>query len=93
MALRFIFSIFVLMNCVSGLSVDDVDNCLSIIRKYKEEGFAEKDAKPKDLELAIDSITKAFWNSDSRMRKHDWVEDLTLNLTKCYEIRKVRKIF
>ena len=102
MELKFIFSIIVLLQlhlriCVSGSSVD-VEHCMAIAYDYPEEAknFAEEDATQEDLELAIASITKAFRNSDSdnsSMRDFDWAEDesrITSDLTKCYEIRKVK---
>ena len=100
MELKFIFSFFVLLHlrmCVSGSSID-VEHCIGIVQRYPEgaKGFAE-DATHKDLEVAISSITKAFKNSDdSSMRDHDyfgWAEDesrITSDLTRCYEIRKVK---
>ena len=100
MELKFIFSIIVLLHlrmCVSGSSVD-VEHCIGIVQRYPEaaKGFAE-DATQEELEVAIGSITKAFKNSDdSSMRDHDyfgWAEDesrITSDLTRCYEIRKVK---
>ena len=72
--------------------------CTRIEKSYPEEakGFADEDAKQEDLDLAIDSITKAFWNpDDSSLRDYDyfdWAEDesrITADLTQCYEARKV----
>ena len=71
---------------------------MEIVHSYPEEakGFAE-DATQEELEVAIGSITKAFKNSDdSSMRDDDyfdWAEDesrITVDLTRCYEIRKVK---
>ena len=103
MELKFIFSIFVLLHlriCVSG-SRPVVEDCMNLVHHYPKDakGFAEEDATQEDLELAIASITKAFRNSDSdnsSMRDDDyfdWAEDesrITSDLTKCYEIRKVK---
>ena len=100
MEVKFIFFIIVLLHlrkCVSGSSVD-VEDCIKIAYDHPEEAkrFAEEDATQEDLELAIASITKAFRNSDSdnsSMRDDDWAEDesrITSDLTKCYEIRKVK---
>ena len=74
---------------------------MNLVHRYPKDakGFAEEDATQEDLELAIASITKAFRNSDSdnsSMRDDDyfdWAEDesrITFDLTKCYEIRKVK---
>ena len=73
---------------------------MEIVHSYPEEakGFAE-DATQEELEVAISSITNAFRNSDDssmRYRYHDyfgWAEDesrITSDLTRCYEIRKVK---
>ena len=75
-----------------------IDFCIGIVQRYPEgaKAFAE-DATQEELEEAIGSITKAFKNSDdSIMRDHDyfgWAEDesrITSDLTRCYEIRKVK---
>ena len=98
MELKFIFSFIVILhlrNSVSGASVED---CIGFVYLYPEDakGFADEDAKQEDLDLAIGSITKAFWNpDDSSLRDYDyfdWAEDesrITADLTQCYEARKV----
>ena len=98
MELKFIFSIIVLLNLRIGVSGASVEDCIGFVYLYPEEakGFADEDAKQEDLDLAIDSITKAFWNpDDSSLRDYDyfdWAEDesrITADLTQCYEARKV----
>ena len=74
---------------------------MNLVHRYPKDakGFAEEDATQEELELAIASITKAFRNSDSdnssvrNVYYFDWAEDesrITSDLTKCYEIRKVK---
>ena len=104
MELKFIFSIIVLLHlrmCVSGSSVD-VEHCIGIVQRYPEgaKGFAE-DATQEELEVAIGSITEAFWNQlyeygvdlFNWVEEFNWVEDesrITSDLKQCYEIRKVK---
>ena len=59
------------------------------------KGFGEEDAKQEDLEVAISSISKAFWNSNitnpNFILNQSVVESIiTSELTQCYEIRKVK---
>ena len=59
------------------------------------KGFGEEDAKQEDLEVAIGSISKAFWNSNwtnpNFIINQSEVESyITSELTQCYEIRKVK---
>ena len=70
-----------------------VKNCMKFVSKYPEEalGVAEAYATKGDLRLAIDSITKAVRDSDSRTTKHDQTEaDMRSNLRQCFGIRKVK---
>ena len=98
MELKFIFSIIVLLHlrmCVSGSSVD-VEHCIGIVESYPEgaKGFAE-DATQEELEVAIGSITEAFWNQlyEYGVDLFNWSQDesrITSDMKQCYEIRKVQ---
>ena len=98
MELKFLFSIFVLLNlktCVSGSSVG-VNDCMYYVNHYPEEakGFADEDATQKNLELAIHSVIKAFWKwkeYDYSNRAQD-ESNITTQLKQCYGIRKVKYI-
>ena len=89
MALKFVFSIVVLMNL--NISVSGRSNvvsgtryatyyCMDFVQEYPNiaEGFADKDAKKKDLDVAIDYIT----NAEKKDMKYD--------LTECYKNREVK---
>ena len=57
----------------------------------KAKGFAEANATQEDLELAINTITKAVKSFDSRMTEHNQAEaDMRSDLTQCFGIRKVK---
>ena len=99
MALKFIFSICVLMHlkgyvASSSLALDVEDYCIGIVKKYPEEakGFAEEDATHEDLKVAIESITP-MWNSDENTTEQDRADvkaEVTVELTQCFDIRKVK---
>ena len=89
MALKFVFSVIVLMNlkiCVTGLVLSpgsDIDLprlCMAYVNHYHKvaEGFADEDATEKDLEVAIEYINRA-----AQM-------DMRSQLTKCYKNRNVK---
>ena len=70
---------------------------MDFVKLYPLEakGFGEEDAKQEDLEVAIGSISKAFWNSNftnpNFIYNQSVVEShITSELTQCYEIRKVK---
>ena len=107
MALKLVLSIVVLMhleicvsqsytNCnVSGLPPEVIvrDCMMDFVNKFPEEaeGFAEEGATQKQLDLAIDKIAKADW--DSKKIKDNWTSHklrISICLKKCYGIRNVR---
>ena len=75
-----------------------VTRCMDWILAYPEEAkyFADEAATQEDLGVAIEYITKAFWNSklpNSKLFNQAEVESfipfITSGLTECFEIRKV----
>ena len=106
MALKFVFSVIVLMNlkiCVTGLVLSpgsDIDLprlCMAYVNHYHKvaEGFADEDATEKDLEVAIRSIIKAYWKwKEYDYSNRAWKEsEITTHLKQCYGIRKVKYIW
>ena len=80
---------------VSGLPPEVIvrDCMMDFVNKFPEEaeGFAEEGATQKQLDLAIDKIAKAVW--DSKKIKDNWTNHtlcISNGLKKCYGIRNVR---
>ena len=113
MELKFIFSLFVLLHlktCVSRSSNPvelcmkyrtsrHVRRCMNWILAYPEEAkyFADEAATQEDLGVAIEYITKAFWNSKlpnskllNQVEVESFIPHITSGLTQCFKIRKVK---
>ena len=74
-----------------------VTRCMDWILAYPEaaKNFADQDAMQEDLGVAIEYITKAFWNSklpNSKLFNQAEVESfipfITSGLTQCFKIRR-----
>ena len=109
MELKFIFSLFVILHlktcssnpverCMKVRTSRRVGHCMNWILAYPEaaKNFADEAATQEDLGVAIEYITKAFWNSklpNSKLFNQAEVESfipfITSGLTQCFKIRKV----
>ena len=76
----------------------NIRRCMNWILAYPEaaKNFADQDAMQEDLGVAIEYITKAFWNSKlpnskllNQVEVESFIPFITSGLTQCFKIRNV----